>query len=115
MTENRDSTFIQIFPSNYQLLYDLNGSEFRLFLALSRRMSYGYNKYNNVVLTAGVKQSISKEIGMSVKYINNVLNKLTKFGLIKKLSNMEYFINPHICFRGNLAHRQVAIEKYSKI
>lgn len=115
MTDVRNNNFFQIYSGNVDQLYTLNGSEFRLLFAMAKRMSYGHDRYNMVIMTSGTKKAIAKETGMSVKYIGNLMPRLISQGFIVKVSSMDYFITPYIFFRGTVGHRQVAINKWESV
>lgn len=107
--EFRGSSFAQIYPKYISKLYALNGSELKLLLAMVKRMYYGGENYNVILLTKGVKKNIASETKLSERYINNIMHKLIEKNMIKKIANTEYIINPYVFWRGSSLKRDELI------
>ncbi|MFW5871747.1 MAG: replication/maintenance protein RepL [bacterium] len=108
--EFRGSSFAQIYPKYIPKLYVLNGSELKLLLAMVKRMYYGGENYNLILITRGVKKNIASETKLSERYISNIMHKLIEKKMIKKIANTEYIINPYIFWRGASGKRDELFE-----
>ena len=114
LVDSRDNGFIQTYYNNLHLLYVLNGSEFRLVFSMLKKMRYGANIYNVVNMTSDVRRTVSKEIGVSTKYLSNLLGTLVVKRVIVRIGVSEYIFNPYIFWRGSLGRRQESINIWNR-
>lgn len=70
--------------------------------------SCGFNS-NRVVITSGVKEAISKEMGIDTQSISNALPKLVKANVLYRDNNGRrdgvYYIHPEYFWKGDISER----------
>jgi hypothetical protein len=86
-------TFTKMFYRDLGRLYSLSRTAVLLFVDMSGMMS---DTSNQVVMTEDVRQEIGKRIGVKNQAIYNATRELTRAGLLVRVINGVYMIDPHL-------------------
>lgn len=102
--------FIKLYIADVARLF---GCQPRVLSALAKRMEY---QSNIVALTPRIREIVSRECGFkNTRSLKNALSKLTSNGLIKKIGQNEYMIDPKVFGRGTWEKIEHAREVYESI
>lgn len=86
-------TFTKMFYDDLSRLYSLSRTAMNLFVEMSAIMS---NTNNQVVVTMDVRQKIMERIGVKPQAMYNATRELVKSGLLLRVVNSVYMIDPNV-------------------
>ena len=85
-------TGVRMFPENIHKLYDLKKSALTLLLELAGMA----NGDKNIIITPSEREKISKRTGLNTQVIYNATRELVSSGLLVRIINSVYMIDPGI-------------------
>lgn len=91
-TEN----FVKMYFDDISRLFQLTASQYKVLFALLPRMTWE----SEVVFTSSIRTEIQKSIGLSASTFKNTLQMLQQLGLLLRIENNRYLLNPHIFAKG---------------
>jgi hypothetical protein len=86
-------TFTKMFYKDLGRLFSLSRTSVLLFVEMAGMMSDPSNK---VVITANVREEICKKLGVQTQALYNCTRELVKAGLVVRIVNSVYMIDPNI-------------------
>ena len=95
--------YIKMYLGDIIHLCSLPKSYLRVLIFLLRNVNFANDEYPMCVLIpSGLKRKMMDRIGFSnIRSINNVLSDLAKVGILRRIENSVYQLNPHYFGRGN--------------
>jgi len=107
--------FAQLYFKDISRLYDLTSVGYSLLFKMAKHIGLG--NVNSINMHSRRKNEFAREIGCSVRQINNVLKQFEEKDIAKRLEPEEYpnkyTINPEILFSGNDYQRTKIMIEYS--
>lgn len=98
----RGLDYVKVMTPWKQLSRKLTGAETTVLWYMAYDMNYadGHGGGNEANMVRFHKEFIMSNTGLSMSTINNSLSKMTDYGLLRRLSNGYYQINPFFIGRG---------------
>lgn len=94
--------YVKMYLDSLLYLKDLPKGYNVILNALLKRMSYaGDSDGQVIVVNKAVKERISKEVGVSISRIENVMGDLTKGDLLYRIDRGMYRVNPNFFGKGD--------------
>ena len=107
--------FAQLYFRDISRLYDLTSIGYSLLFKMAKHIGLG--NVNSINMYPKRKNEFAREIGCSVRQINNVLKQFEEKDIARRLEPDEYpskyTINPEILFSGNDYQRAKIMIEYS--
>lgn len=108
--------FIQVYLEDMKGMLGIdNGTHLKVLFLMWRDCQYNSpsaNEGNVVTILKDDKERWSKEIGCSIKTINNAITALKTQGLLIGKARARYVLNPKFFFKGPIKERQQVIINY---
>jgi predicted transcriptional regulator len=93
----REPDYIKMYLTDISRLYFLNLSQNKTLLALLRKMNYDCE----IVLTSLTKKELIEALKLPKGTFNNSITYLIEKGIIMRIENNRYLVNPHLFARGS--------------
>lgn len=102
--EGSDNGWFKLFEEGLKALSDIGNANVRLYVYMIRNM-------NSANIISRTQEQMSKETGLSSKYISKRLSEMDTEGLLVVGRN-HYMVNPDVIFKGTPAKRSKAVFNY---
>lgn len=92
----QEPDYVKLYVGDIFRLYGLTATQNGIVYALLRKMNYD----SEVVFTTSIRKEMVEELRISGSTFKNTLGALQDLGLLMRIENNRYKLNPHIFARG---------------
>jgi len=104
---NNEPEYIKLYLQDISKILALSTKGEKTLLALVRKMNYD----NEIVLTGKMKETMSDDLSIKKNTLEHGIGELVNSGILAKIGNNHYLVNPNIMGRGRWADIQQIIMK----